>query len=57
MQKINTVVAVYGTHLQAEEALHAFQAIGVPKDSILQYETALKADHFIVVAHGAPAAA
>jgi hypothetical protein len=27
-------------------------SIGIPKDSILQYETALKADHFVVVAHG-----
>jgi hypothetical protein len=24
----------------------------VPKDSILRHETALKADHFVVVAHG-----
>ena len=27
-------------------------SIGIPKDSILKYETALKADHFVVVAHG-----
>jgi hypothetical protein len=27
-------------------------SIGIPKDSVLQYETALKADHFVVVAHG-----
>jgi hypothetical protein len=27
-------------------------SIGIPKDSILRYETALKADHFVVVAHG-----
>jgi hypothetical protein len=26
--------------------------IGIPKDSIVQYETALKADKFLVVAHG-----
>jgi hypothetical protein len=146
MQKMNTVVAVYGTHPQAEEALRAFQntgfdmkklsivgkdyhteehvigfyntgdrmkfwgkrgafwgtfwgmlfgsalflipgvghimvlgplvgwivgalgegaviggltalgaglySIGIPKDSILKYETALKADQFVVVAHG-----
>lgn len=26
--------------------------IGIPKDSILKYETALKADRFVVVAHG-----
>src|SRR5271155_3022824 len=30
-------------------------SIGVPKDSVLKYETALKADKFIVVAHGTAA--
>jgi hypothetical protein len=27
-------------------------SIGIPKNSILRYETELKADHFVVVAHG-----
>jgi uncharacterized membrane protein len=27
-------------------------SIGIPKDSILQYETALKANKFVIVAHG-----
>jgi hypothetical protein len=27
-------------------------SLGIPKDSILRYETALKADHFVIVAHG-----
>jgi hypothetical protein len=27
-------------------------SIGIPKDSVLRYETALKADHFVVVVHG-----
>ena len=27
-------------------------SIGIPKDSVVKYETALKADHFVVVAHG-----
>jgi hypothetical protein len=27
-------------------------SIGIPKDSVLKYETALKADQFVVVAHG-----
>jgi uncharacterized membrane protein len=27
-------------------------SIGIPKNSILQYETALKADKFLVIAHG-----
>ena len=29
-------------------------SIGIPKDSIVQYETALKADKFLVIAHGTP---
>jgi hypothetical protein len=27
-------------------------SIGIPKDSILKYETAIKADNFVLVAHG-----
>jgi uncharacterized membrane protein len=27
-------------------------SIGIPKDSIMQYETALKSDKFLVIAHG-----
>jgi hypothetical protein len=30
----------------------ALFSIGVPKDSVIQYETALKADGFLVMAHG-----
>ena len=30
----------------------AFYSVGIPKDSIVQYETALKADKFLLVAHG-----
>ena len=30
----------------------ALYGIGVPKDSVIQYETALKADSFLVMAHG-----
>jgi hypothetical protein len=26
--------------------------MGIPKDSILKYETALKADKFVLIAHG-----
>jgi hypothetical protein len=33
----------------------ALYGIGVPKDSVIQYETALKTDSFLVMAHG-PAA-
>jgi len=28
--------------------------VGIPKDSILQYETALKTDKFLLIAHGSP---
>ncbi len=30
----------------------ALYSLGVPKESILQYETAVKADKFLVIAHG-----
>ena len=30
----------------------ALYGIGVPKDSVIQYETAIKADSFLVMAHG-----
>ena len=30
----------------------ALYGIGIPKDSIMQYETALKSDEFLVIAHG-----
>jgi hypothetical protein len=33
----------------------ALYSIGVPKDSVIEYETALKTDSFLVTAHG-PAA-
>ncbi|HYW79370.1 MAG TPA: general stress protein [Thermoguttaceae bacterium] len=29
-------------------------SIGIPKDSILSYETAIKSDKFLVIAHGTP---
>ncbi|WP_420994620.1 general stress protein [Cupriavidus sp. 30B13] len=36
----------------ASALVGALTAIGVPKDSVLRYETALKADKFLVVVHG-----
>jgi hypothetical protein len=30
----------------------ALYSIGIPKDSVIQYETALKTDSFLVMAHG-----
>jgi uncharacterized membrane protein len=35
----------------------ALYSSGIPKDSVLLYETALTADEFLVVAHGSPAEA
>jgi hypothetical protein len=32
----------------------ALYGIGIPKDSVLNYETAVKADKFLLIAHGAP---
>jgi hypothetical protein len=33
----------------------ALYSIGIPKDSVLDYETAVKADGFLVMAHGTAA--
>jgi hypothetical protein len=33
----------------------ALYSLGIPKDSILEYETALKADRFLLIAHGSAA--
>jgi hypothetical protein len=33
----------------------ALVSVGIPKDSVVRYEEAVKADHFLVMAHGAPA--
>ena len=33
----------------------ALYSVGVPKDSVIQYETALKTDSFLVMAHGTAA--
>jgi heat induced stress protein YflT len=33
----------------------AIYSIGIPKDSVVQYETAVKADDFLVMAHGSEA--
>jgi hypothetical protein len=33
----------------------AIYGLGIPKDSVIQYETALKADSFLVMAHGSAA--
>jgi hypothetical protein len=32
----------------------ALYSIGIPKDSVIQYETDLKADNFLVMVHGTP---
>lgn len=32
----------------------ALYGVGIPKDSIVRYETAIKADEFLVTAHGSP---
>ena len=32
-------------------------SIGIPKDSVLRYETALKTDKFVLIAHGSPSEA
>ena len=48
MSDKNTTVAIGGF-----SALGAgLYSIGIPKDSILEYETALKTDKYLVIAHG-----
>lgn len=54
------VSAIVGA-LEGAAALGGLEAIGaglfslgIPKDSVLQYQTALKANKFVVVAHGTP---
>lgn len=42
--------AVLGGGLSA--LVGALTSLGVPKDSVLRYETALKADKFLVIVHG-----
>ena len=42
--------AVLGGGLSA--LVGALTALGIPKDSVLRYETALKADKFLVIVHG-----
>jgi len=48
---IENAVVVGGT----SALVAALYSIGVPKDSVIQYETAIKTDSFLVMAHG-PAA-
>ena len=46
-------IPVSPTVITASRALAvALNSIGVPKDSVIQYETALKTDSFLVMAHG-----
>jgi hypothetical protein len=42
--------AVLGGGLSA--LVGALTALGIPKDSVLRYETAIKADKFLVIVHG-----
>lgn len=51
------VMAVFASHEAADEAVGAsalvgaLTAVGVPKNSVLRYETALTADKFLVTVH------
>ena len=65
MQINDSVVATFTDHTDAEAAIKKLAAagfdmkqlsvIGIPKDSVLQYETAIKADGFLVMAHDSTA--
>ena len=44
-------------HEQEQFHRSGLYSLGIPKDSILQYETALKTDKFVLIAHGSLAEA
>ncbi len=48
----NAVVAVFTRQQDAENAVRKLASIGIPKDSVIEYEQAVKTDGFRVVAHG-----
>ena len=31
-----------------------YEVLGIPRDSVLRYETAIKANKFLVIVHGGP---
>ena len=60
METTDTVITVFDDHHAAGvgglSALGAaLYSIGVPNDSVIQYQTAVKEDRFLVMAHGAAA--
>jgi hypothetical protein len=54
MSEHNAVVGIYNSHTDAEAAIKELQkhSIGIPTNSIVEYEMALKSDKFLVMAHG-----
>jgi hypothetical protein len=59
MKSVGTerVVAIYGTNIQAEEAASCgaragLYSISVPKNGVVEHETALKTDKFLLMVHG-----
>jgi hypothetical protein len=66
MATIDSSVYVFNTHAEADEAIlegaalaggasalgAALTTIGVPKSQVIKYETAVKADKYVLVVHG-----
>ena len=56
MTKNNLVVAIYKSDLEIVGGLSALGAglygMGIPKDSVLKYETAVKSGKYVLIAHG-----
>lgn len=70
MSDNNIVLAVYDAHTGAEQAVEGavvlggvsvigaeLSSIGVPKDSVLEYDVALKTDRYLLIVHGTAAEA
>jgi hypothetical protein len=71
MDTIDSSVYVFNTHAEADEAIlegaalaggasalgAALTTIGVPKNQVIKYETAVKADKYFLVVHGSAAEA
>ena len=66
MDTIDSSLYVFNTHAEADEAIiegaalaggasalgAALVTVGVPKNQVIKYETAVKADKYVLIVHG-----
>jgi hypothetical protein len=50
MSEVNSVVAVYGSHVEA-----GLYGMGIPKGSVVRYEMASKTERFLPIVHSTAA--